>query len=486
MAKRKNYSVLLENSFRERFIEKAVRKFGSQEKLADFLNSKIKSRHIIRENITHWKKGRHYFGYNLFIPIDVIKELCLVNKFDLKNVLRQTTRFNPPWTNPRNKRLLVKQRKIKIINKGGQEYFDIWSILPKETLPATRSKKRLPLFAKQNRKYISLWSEASWKVSKIELRRFIKINELFFIGAAIYASEGLTKSVNYNGCISLGNTEPAIINQFIEWLNSFLKNYKLSFSINYNGKNCNEENVRAFWRKNIPYLKKEHRLKIKKRSTFRSALINNFGVLDVKVSNTVLKSFILSFLNSVQKLALRKREYATNYLRGLIASEGSVDARFTLKEITIGCLDSKKKERDFIKELLKILKLKFCEGKNQFTIMGWNSFLNLYSRDVFKIKQVNSISKKERFLSGLKNHQKTQKLIRLRKFKNREFTAKAWQETFGLKKYNSAHNFLKSLIRENVLSFYFKKNVKYHYINPKARPFLESIWRLRNYKVLTI
>lgn len=483
-AKRKNYSVLLENSFRKKFIEKAIRKFGSQEKLAKYLSSKIKSRHIIRENIKNWKKGKHYLGYNLFIPIDVIKELCFINKTNLKNVLGEVIKFNPPWFDPRNRKLLIKQKEIRIFKKNEQEYLDIYSILPKETLPATRSKERLPLFVKKDRHYVRLWSEASWRVSEIKLKRFIKLNELFFIGVAIYTSEGLTKSINYNDSISLGNSEPAIINFFIKWLNSFLGNYKLFFSVKYNGQNCNEKNIKFFWRKEISYLKKEHQLDIKKRPTYGSGLINNFGVLDVRISNTVLKSFILNLLDGAKKLALRKKEYTVSYLKGLLASEGSIYAHPVLKEVTVGCLNEK--ERKFIKKLLKVLGLTFCEGKNQFVITHWNSFFNLYKQNIFEIKQINGISKKGRFLLGFKNHQKTQRLIKLKRFENKIFTAQEWQKSFGLKRYISAHNFLRSLIKENIISFYFEKNIKYHYINPEAKPFLESIWRIKNYKTLTI
>jgi len=484
MKHNKEYSIFLRDSFRKRIFNIAITKFGSQQKLADYLNSKIKSRHIMRRSIGYWIKGRHYFGYNLFIPIGVVKELCLINKINLKWAFKNAIKFNRPWFDPRNKKFLIRSKKMKIIKKNGQEYLDIYSILPKETLPAARSKKNLPLFAKKDNYFVQLWSESSWRPSKIKLRRFIKINELFFTGAAVYASEGLTKTENYNDCIWLGNSEPAVINFFLRWLDSFLNHYKLSFSIDYNGRNCNEKNIRDFWNQNILFLKESHRLEIRKKAAYNSALKNNFGVLKVRVSNTVLKTFTLKLLDIAKKLALKKKKHTIFYLRSLLACEGCVYTSSVLKEISIGC--SSEREKGFIRKLLKKMELNFCERKEQFKISGWNRFFTLYKADAFKIKQINSNSKKENFLLGFKNHQKTQRLFKLRKFKNKDFTAKKWQNVFGLKKYISAHKFLNPLIEEKILLFYFKKNVKYYYINSKNKPFLESIWRLRNYKSLII
>lgn len=482
---KKNYSILLENSFREKFIEKAIRKFGTQEKFAEYLNSRVKSRHIRREDIKNWKKGEHHFGWNLFIPIDIVKELCLTNKNSLEYVLKKATKFNPTWADPKRKKLLVKEKKIKIIKKNGKEYLDIYTGLPKEALPATRSKKKLPLFAEKDNHSVRLWSEACWKLSEIRLKRFVKLDELFFEGAAIYSSEGLTKSDNYNDRVLLGNSEPAIINLFLQWLNSFLEGCELSFFVSYNGQNCDEKTVRDFWVRKIPELKENCQLKIRKRVNYNSGLINNFGVLNIKISNTVLKSFVLNLLNIAKKLALSKKEYSLMYLRGLLASEGSV-AYPTLREVTIGCLDKNKEERNFIRKLLKIMEFKFSEGKNQLAITSWDSFYILYEQDAFKIKQINSYSKKDRFITGLKRHRRTQKFLKLQKFEKDNFTAREWQETYKLKRYISAHKFLGSLIKENILASYFKKNIKYYYINLKMKPFLESIWRLKSYNCLTI
>lgn len=263
-----------------------------------------------------------------------------------------------------------------------------------------------------------------------------------------------------------------------------MKDYKLSFSIDYNGRNCNEKVIREFWIQKIPYLREDSRLKIRKRVTYNSNLENNFGVLKARVSNTVLKTFILRLLAIVKKLALKKKQYAIFYLGGLLAGEGHVDGRSILRQISIGC--SHEKEKSFIRKLLKMLRFNFYESKDRFVISGWNSFYILYKEDAFKIRQVNNYSKRDRFLLGFRNHQRTQKLFRLQRFEKKEFTAKEWQETFGLKRYISAHKYLRSLIEENILLFNFKKDVKYHYINPKAKPFLEIIWRLKDYKPLII
>jgi len=471
------FSVLLEDNFRKRFLGGIVRQFGSQEKLAKYLDSKIKNRRIIRENIKNWVRGKHPYGWDILIPIEVLEELCLLKRCDLEKALNKVVKYNPTWKDPNKERFLVKSSKPRILNKDDRFYLDLSTILPKTTLESQKSKKRLPLFVRVNKKDITLWSEACWKKSQIKIRRFLELNNSFFIGSAIFTSEGTTKrgKGTYHGSISLGNSEPSIIKIFLKWINSFLICSRAHYRIKYNGTSFDEKKLKSFWSDKLN--ENFDNIDISLRKDYGSGLVNNNGVLDIRINNTVLKPFIINLLDNVKKITLMNKEWCKSYLKGLIASEGSVYSNRTLKAVGIGV--TKPKERDFIKRLLKILDIKFCEGKNQLLIIGWQSFYNLLRYGAFDILQINNHSKKKRFLEGFKNHQKTQKLVRLEPFKNRKFTAKEWQKHYNLKFYISAHTYLNPLIEKGILKFISKKNKKYFYINEgKSEELKKFIWNL--------
>ncbi len=471
--KKEGYSILLNEKFRKDFINRAISKFKTQTALAKYLNSRLK-RKVFRENIKDWLKGKHKYGWDILIPINILEELCIINSEDIKKVLNEAIKFNPPWKNPKKINLLVKQNKLKTIKKGNKIYLDLATIIPKTTLKSIRSKKKLPLFVNIKENEIDLWSEASWKRSKIKLKRYVELNKIFFIGLAIYASEGNTKG-KYNGSIAIGNTEPSIMNLFFKWINMFLVDYKYNCRVEFNGKDCNNKQIINFWKEKLPYVK-NLKIPIKKRDKMGSRLINNNGTLNIKISNTTLRAFILNLITKSKKLVLSNKLYSIAYLGGLLTCEGSVYSKKAIKQVSIGSTDAK--ERRFIKKLLKKLKLDCYEGKFDIGIGNWKSFFNLYKYNTFAISQINNVSKKERFLEGLKNHQKTKKLIRLSHFKNKRFTANDWQSYYNLKSYISSHNYLNPLIKEGYLKSHFINNKKYFYISPEKLKELEFLWKL--------
>jgi hypothetical protein len=473
--KKEVYSVLLNDDFRITFFNKAISNFKNQTALATYLNSKIKKRKIIRENIKEWLRGKHHYGWDVLIPLDVIKELCVINSQDIDDVLNNAIKFNPPWKDPKNKEhLILNSKKYKTIKIDNQDYLDLASILPKTTLKSVRSHKKLPLFVSISADKIKLWSEANWKKSTIQTKRYVKLDETFFLGSAIYASEGTTKIEKYNDSISIGNTEPSIINLFFRWVDKYLENYQFNVELEFNTKKDNKEKSLNFWKTKVQSIK-DSKIAQRERPNYGSRLIHNRGSLKIKISNTVLKAFIINLIEVSKKITLSKKEYSIQYLKGLMASEGSV-SRPILKEVTIGCAIGK--EREFIKRLLKNLSLTFTEGKNQLAITNWASFLFLYKNNVFEIPQVNSISKKDVFEVGFKNHQTTKRMLKLKRFKNEEFTAKDWQKEFNLKRYISAHKFLKKFTEDKIVLTKLKNNIKLYSINPKKKELLEQIWKI--------
>lgn len=474
---KKNFSVLVQNRTRKMLLNKAISKLGSQRALAEHL-SKILARRVVREQIKDWKNAKHQFGWSLYMPISVLRALCKLVNYDLNQVLKHAVKYNPAWSDPNKKSMLVRKGSIQTINTNNSEYLDLSKILPNKTLISKRSMKKLPLFAKVGTHRIKLWSEACWKKSIVRAYRFIKLDELFFSGAAIYAGEGITKTKSkYNESISLGNTEPVIMKNYFDWVNSITHANKISYAIEYNGLATDTSVLIDYWSKIFPNI--VEKVYIHNRPHTKSDLLNNYGCLRISIKNTVLKPFILKIVNVAKDLSLTKKEWAIFYLRGLLAAEGSVYSKHRLKAVTIGSIN--KSERKFIGKLLDFLDLKYSIGKFQLSISNWNSFIKLYQYDALKIPQSNNYSKKGRFITGLKNHATTKKFLDLSNFKNQKFTSNNWKDTCNLKYYNSACRLLNKLIRSNLLTFSKNGNKNVYEINKDILPDLELIWSLKDF-----
>jgi len=462
-------SVYLQDEFRRSLIDEAVKLAGSQSKLAALLSEKFERR-IIRERVKDWKSGRHFSGWRLFMPIPIFKEICRITGKDYKSALKFIVAYNPPEETPELKQFKVKYRKLHIVKRNNKYYLDLYSVLPEKTLPAKRSHRELPIFCKVSKDYLDAWTFSSWLNSKIKLKRYILLDDLFFTGAAIYASEGTTHTKNYNNdSVSLGNSEATVINIFTAWLKSFLLGFSLACHIDYNGKSCDREKLIRFWQGNLNFDINQN-IKINLRKNLGSGLLVNNGVFQIRIRNTLLRTFTIKLLKINKELALQNKEWAKAYLQGLLASEGSVPKE-KLKMIGIGATDQK--ERAFIQKLLRKLKLTYSEGINQINIHGWNSYIRLFLYDAFRIAQVNSINKKARFLKGLRIHQKTERLLRLYPFIGQKFTAQDWQRRYNLALYISAHKYLNSLVKDGFAESSIENRIKYYWAKP------EKVWLVK-------
>ncbi|MFH0837215.1 MAG: LAGLIDADG family homing endonuclease [Candidatus Aenigmatarchaeota archaeon] len=456
-------SVLLDDNIRDKLLANSIEKIGSQERLARYLSNKL-NRKIIRETVKGWKKGKHIYGWNLFIPTDVLKELCNITGSSYRKTMKTVIRYNPIWKDPEKKKYLIKERKMKTIERGTDIFLDIASILPQTTLEAKRSRKFLPLFAEIHDDSILLWSENTWNASKILINRYIKIDKLFFRACSIYFSEGVTKmNAIENGKISLGNTEPDIINTFIRFINKILINYKARYKIDMNCKNSpyNSEKIKEFWIKNIEYEIDSKKLNISERKNFGSGLMKNNGSFHFIINSTVSKPLLMNIIKASENLSLKRKNWSREFLQGLFICEGSVNNKNNiLKDMRIGT--TKNRERAFIKKLLVNLKINFTECKYDISIHGWENFCRIYTYEIFPFKQVNSISKEDKFITGFKNLRETRKLCKLIKFQQRKFTMKDWKKDHEMKYYNSPQSTLNWLVSRGFLEK-IKNNNKVFY-----------------------
>jgi len=401
------YSVYLEENFRRVLFSNAISKYGSQEKLAKYLSNRLNKK-ISRESVKNWIKGKHCFGWKIYIALEVLQELSLITNYPLNEILNKSLEYNPPSADLSLKKFLVKSVKPVIIKKLKCSYLDLFTILPIQTLSCQRSHLKLNLFASVDKKSITLWSEGNWKKSVIHLKRYLCLDDLAYMGAAVFAAEGTTKNSknSYNSSISFGNTEPALIKIFLSWLDNILLKYNPKFNVDYNGICVNPDIIRRYWNKQLSM--DLTNLNIIERKMANTGLINNYGTLKIKIDVTVLKPFILNLINFLKLQVLKDKRMAIVYLRVLIASEGSLNKDKVLKQVTIGV--TKPSEQEFIQKLLKKLDLRFTVSKNQLAITGGDSFCKLFWINAFSIPQENNFSKNQRFLSGFMNHKKFKSL----------------------------------------------------------------------------
>ncbi|MEK6887960.1 MAG: LAGLIDADG family homing endonuclease [Candidatus Aenigmatarchaeota archaeon] len=472
-----NVSVLLKSDIRERIFSVAIQKIGSQTRLAKYLSSKT-NRKIIRETIKSWRIGKHIHGWDILLPLDILKELCKIARYDYNTALKNVIKYNPRWADPKNSKYIVRKNKLKLIRKNENTLLDMASILPLTTLESVRSRKCLPLFAEIQKDKIILWSENSWKRSTIIIKRYVKLNSIFFQACSIYFSEGVTKSIGaYNAKISLGNTEPDIINTFIKFLNTVFLQYTPKYRIDINSKKLqfDDEKIKEFWIKNIKIRIIKEKLKIRERKNLYSGLIENNGIFTISIDNTIVKPLLLNTIEASKELALKYKEWSKDFLRGLLICEGCVYCKKdVLKSIQIGQV--KGENREFIKRLLKSLDIDFSEGINQISINNWDNFYKIYSYEMFPFNQLTNTNKYAKFLTGFRNCEETKKIQKLRPFKENSFTMKEWQIYYNLKMYNSPQNTLKWFVKNGFLK---KKRIEgrvFYEINKNDKT--QKIWSL--------
>ncbi|NCO96511.1 MAG: MarR family transcriptional regulator [Candidatus Aenigmarchaeota archaeon] len=453
----------MEDKYRERLFCGIIKIFKFQTTFAEYLSNKARIRKmkptkIMRETVKGWRKGKHVSGWKIYIPYWVIEEISNIliesgfDEFKLDEINRHIIAYNPLTANPmlRNKLVFNIQGNLSG-KKNEKDIIDMLALLPSHLLPSRRARKQHPIFVEFSNKNLRVWSQACWKKSETRLKRYVKLDQVFWIGCALYFGEGYTKvsEKSDNSKISLGNSEPILVKKFLEWLEGILdEKPKLSFYLEHNErKSKNKQECLKFWSDWLTLDKKC--IGIRTISNSGSRLQENYGLMGVYLTNTVLRSVIKSLLEESKKIVLTKRKWCIDWLKGLIAGEGSVYIKNkSIVSVSIGSI--RPMDREFIKRLLERLVIKYREGVNDICIFGWDEFYKLHLLDAFEIPQLTNESKKIKFLRGFLNHQKTKTLMKMKYFENKEFTVRDWSEKFHVHK-QVVHRQLDRLVKKDFL-----------------------------------
>jgi DNA-binding MarR family transcriptional regulator len=224
----------------------------------------------------------------------------------------------------------------------------------------------------------------------IKLPRYIKIDEKAGEIIGLYYGEG-TKNENY---VEFVNSSVELIKLWIKSLKIFgIKKSDLSFTIKISGNvkkkyNLSEEEIKEFWRNaiRIPSNKKIKIQWVKARGK-PSSYLKKYGSLTVRFFNVLFSYFYNLLLKNATQLVFKSFEFATGFLRGIIAAEGNINFESKSKSLSLIRIAGSRDERKFFGKLLfNLLKINTKEDKNnQIYFTGFKNFQKIKKLELFRL-----------------------------------------------------------------------------------------------------
>ena len=236
----------------------------------------------------------------------------------------------------------------------------------------------------------------SQRSQSIILNRWMPLCPLTFRGLGIWIGDGL-KKYRYGAV----NSEPMIIKEFLDFNSNVLGislnevKWDLLFS-----ERCERPDVKRVSEKfNLPLP-----IFVNAYSTPRTKL----PTIRIYIQKKVALRLMWILHEKLKPLLLKHKEYAIEYIKGVIATEGSVEIRKkygTISRIVIAC--KPKKRREWFIKLLKSLSLThLTDTKGKIRISGLDNFKIMQRYHLLDLHP----SKKEKFVEGLTKFTKPQKL----------------------------------------------------------------------------
>jgi hypothetical protein len=250
-----------------------------------------------------------------------------------------------------------------------------------------------------------------WYVSSEGQLRFwilpkeIEITNEVIEVAGILDGELHKKRVKSGGIsVKITNSEPGIIKKVVDVFEEYFRIPKEMWraSLTVNVKNLSKE----FTHKRDKELKKfwSEFVGIPLHNFGKTTLLpqyeskhSQYGILQIRISSFLFWRFIIAFLKYIRKL-IKSKKFAVPYLRGLVAAEGGVGLtkEDRISHILIG--GTKKEDKKFYIECLRILGIESKEYEQRLEIYGKKNFLTFLKLDLFRLHS----KRKAKFLSGLK------------------------------------------------------------------------------------
>jgi hypothetical protein len=257
-----------------------------------------------------------------------------------------------------------------IIEKDGKQFIDVVKVLPnlegKITVINYLDSDRIEVYLKPK------IPGRGHDSKKVILKRFIELDDLFFEGLGLWQGEGGKDKGLY-----FGNNCEEILLHFLKFVEQKLGISRNEFKVTVNvpALTDSEEEINKKWSKKlqIPF------------ENFTHVCVDNRineEYAQFYINGIILSELMKSLNEKLKHIILRNREFATAYLRGIIAGEGSVHLKKSgvISHIAISSVD--KGIIDFCKKCLSKLGITFGKYQNK------RSAFPIYGKRVIKLLRI--------------------------------------------------------------------------------------------------
>jgi len=227
----------------------------------------------------------------------------------------------------------------------------------------------------------------------------MRIDKDFVKGVGYYIGDGRMKAPR---SLSTVNQNEKVIKFFLKWLKEYFK-FKLKdikIKIKTSDPNYNEEKLKGEFSKKLGIGKQFiHSVSLKEKSK-----PHHHTIIDIWANNAKAKREFDSLISVVKEKCLENRGLAVEYVKGIMAAEGSPKYNLKSKSRSVHLKMKNEQEIKYLGKLLNevigikssILRVKNEEGMWLITISGFYEMNKLQELDIFEIE-----SKKREKLRGI-------------------------------------------------------------------------------------
>jgi len=264
---------------------------------------------------------------------------------------------------------------------------DVYNILPQNF-----ERKELMKEIIENGR-IRFWLKSKGKghdSKKFVVNRFILLDDLFFEGLGLWQGEGSKSKGLY-----FGNNCPALINHFLNFVEEKLGIRRDEFRVTVNSPNLNrkEELIKERWSELL-------RIPVKNFTNVCYDTRIRKEYVQVYINGIALLCLIKTLHERLSKTISRIITYAASYIRGIIASEGSIHLKKSGVLSHVAISTKNLEDIKFYKICLTTLGIKstkYQEKRCAFPIYGKRNFIKMLDLDLVSLHP----EKKVKFENGL-------------------------------------------------------------------------------------
>lgn len=232
------------------------------------------------------------------------------------------------------------------------------------------------------------------------LPKAIRLSAKFSRALGIYYAEGnKSETRRYS---SFSNTEPKVVQEGISLFEVLgIKRQNLKAHVKIYNQKISDETLINYW-SGASGIPRNNFIKVSKATSKQDYERNRkrppkYGETEVYYSSIVIRDAIDKLLEMIKSLAMKNSFIRKEFLKGLIAGEGSVKlVNDKLRELRIASCD--KQEQKFIRNLLVKEKIRSSDAEYDFfvAISGFDNFRKISENKIFHLHPV----KKEAFDLG--------------------------------------------------------------------------------------